>query len=380
MPIDDKVLKKLFEGFDANLVSEEMQKKVKSMIDELVNSRVAAKTTEFDEKEKFFMKEAEKMKTASAAKVKKIKQAYEAKEKILEEEAKIFSDKVLESLQKKENIMMESVEEYRQMAEKIVAEESLSYREMLESIVTEESTNYRTYLEEIALEEAMSYRTEQDAALANEVSTFKDQLVEQISNFMEAELTKNIPEEIMEAATKLSAYEPLVENIIDVFGKNYIKLDGTSYEVMKEARKENEELTESLNEKSKDVVRLRSEVKKLQKEMKVTKLTEGMTADQKAKTVKLLESCSVEDVDTEFNKVKDIIIEESVRSTPKTESKKKLVVEKKTPAKKPSNKPLSEVAKRKIEKLRSQEGLSESADPEMSDWANKLNRQLRSGD
>jgi hypothetical protein len=379
MPIDNKIIKELFEGFDAKLVSEDLQEKVKGMIDDVVESRVAALSTEMEDKESFFLKEAKKLKSECAAKIKKIKESYDSKEKILEEEAKNFSAKVLKSLEEKEAIMVEEVNEFKAMAEQVVAEESKSFRDMTIEAVVEETTNYRNYIESIALEETMAYRKEQDAVLANDVSTFKESLVDQISEFMEAELTKSIPEEIMEAAVKVSAYEPLVESIVDVFGKNYIKVDNTSYEVIKEARKENEELAESLNEKSKDVVRLGAEVKKLEKDLKIYSLTEGMTAPQKAKTVKLLESCSVEDIDGEFNKVKDIIIEESVKA-PKKTAKKKIVTESNKSVTKPSKKILSDVAKKKIEKLKNKEGLSESVDPEIAGYANSLNRQLRSGD
>jgi len=373
MALDENVIKELFEGFDSKLVSDELKGKVKTMIDSLVDSRVRAQTIELAEKEKFFLEQTKTLKKTYEGKMVKLNAELTAKQKILEEEAQAFADKVGKTLAEKEAIMVDESENYRKHAEAIVGQEAKSYRDLLEGIVLQECGTYREYLEGITLEEAVGYKKQQEAALAQEVGDFKASMVESISQFLETELTKSIPAEIFEAAVKLSAYEPLVEGMIKTFGESYIKLDTTSYDVISEARKENEELSESVNAKAKENVRLQTEVKSLEKKIRLNELTEGMTEKQKAKASKLLESCSsAKDVEGEFKKVQDLIIESSVKE------ERKVVIESKQ-VKSPVRQDLSETAQKKIEKIKSQSTLKESVSPEMAEWQSRLGRQLRNG-
>lgn len=376
MALNDDVIKELFEGFDASLVSDDLKEKVKGMVDALVDSRVKAQTTELAEKEAYFLEQIETLKKEHEESVAKTIAECDAKQKILEEEAQNFADKVAKTLAEKEAIMVEESENYRKHAESIVAQEAQSYRDLLEGIVVEECGTYREYIEDIALQEAVAYKKQQEEALAQEVGEFKSGMVDSISQFLEAELEKNIPAEIMEASVKLSAYEPLVEKMIGVFGESYIKLDTTSYDVISEARKENEELSESVNAKAKENVRLQTQVNDLKKTLKIGELTEGMTEMQKAKASKLLESCSTaKDVEGEFKKVQDLIIESSVK-----DEKKEVVKEsKKTEAKPAKKQPLSETAQKKIEKIKNTSSMNESVDPEMAEYQKRLSRQLRNG-
>lgn len=366
--MDKVVLEQIFEGLDKNLISDELRQKVSEMIEGVVTTRVEALTQELSQKEAIFIEEAGKIKSEYEAKEKALLEQVAQKEKVLEEEAVAFAEKVATSIKEKESIMVEEVENYKTQVEQLVAEEASAYRDHLEAIIKEESENYRNYVESIALEEAGNHRTQQDAVLAKEVGEFKKEMVDKISEFFEAELVKNIPSEIMEAAVKLSAYEPLVENIIGVFSKNYIKLDTTSYEVIKEARKTNEDLTQSLNAKVKDNVRLGAKIKDLEKKSKISDLTEGMTLPQRNKAIQLLEGYNLEELDDKFAQVKDIIIESSVKNveTPKTE--------KAATSTKTTKQPLSESAQKQIEKLKS-ESLTEGVSDEMAGYVARLKRQ-----
>lgn len=361
--MDKVVLEKIFEGLDMNLVSAELREKVSAMIEGVVKTRVEALTKDLAEKEAIFMEEAGKIKAEYEAKEKALTEQIAQKEKILEDEAMSFAEKATASLREKEEIMVEEVETYRKHVEVLVAEEASAYRDHLEQIVKEESENYKSVIESIALEEASNHKLQQDTLLANEVGAFKKELVEKVSEFFEAELTKNIPEGIMEAAVKLSVYEPLVENMINVFGQSYVKLDTTSYEVIKEARKENENLSQSINAKVKDNVRLQARVKELEKKSKLAELTEGMTSDQKKKATQLMESYNIEELEAKFSQVKDIVVENSVKTAADADKSTASKLQ-----------PLSEAAQKKIEKLKSQtDGLGD----EMAGYVNRLRRQSR---
>lgn len=357
--MDSKIIQKLFEGLDKNILTDETKDQVSSMIEELVNTRVAAKTTEFEEKLKAF-ESREKLLVA--------------KEKILAEEAENFAKKIAKDFRDREQIMFEELDNYKALAEQIVLESCDEYRKAIEEIVIEEAENSRKHMESILVSEAGEFKKQQDTALAEEVNRFKDDLVEKISEFMESELTKAIPEDIMEAAAENAALKPLVEGMINTFGKNYIQLDSTSMDVIKEAKAEINKLNEAYNVKAKETVRLSAKVRELEKTLKLESLTKGMTASQKEKTFKLLEGYNVDEVENKFNQIKDIIITESVRQ-PQRVSKTEL-----NEGSKPQLKTVnSESVRKQIDRIQNPKTILESTNPEMAAWKETLSRQLKQG-
>jgi len=356
--MDKADLQKLFEGVDQALLDSNLLEKINS----LVEARVSALTKEIEEKEHILVQEAQNLKKQTQEILEATDKEYQEKEKILKEEAEAFVEKSLKSLAEKEAIMIEEVGHYVEHAEKVIAEEAEQYRSGLVGIVSDEAKLYKEYVENIVLEEAKNHKQMQDAGLAQEVGKFKGELVEKLSQYLESQLTQAIPQTIMESAVKLSAYEPLVEGIMGVFGEKYIKLDTTNYEVIKKAKADNEKLTESLNIKAKEAVNFSGEVRELKKQLKVLQLTEGLLPEQKQKAIKLLEGCTADDVETKFAQIKDIIIESSVR-------KPQQVVSPGVPAKKVVH---SELAQKKLEKI--QEQTNSNLSPEMAGWTAKLKR------
>lgn len=371
--MDAKVLTKIFEsmGISEKLQSTEIQGQVSAILEEIVKNRVEALTLEMAQKESALLEKAE-----LAAKDLK------DKEDILTEEAKQFALSLQEEMAQKEAIMLEEINTYksevesvlaeeakmfREEVEKAVLEEAVEHRTSIESILLEEVENYKKFLEGVVLEEASSYISEQEQHLAKEVGTFKESMVKKVGEYFESELPKRIPKNIMEAAVKQAALAPLVEGIIDTFGKNYVKLDTQNYDIIKESKAEIEKLSESVNAKLKDIVNLQAKNAILEKKAKITELVEGMTVAAKGKAVALLESCStVEEVTNKFNQIKDIVITESVAA-------KKVEV-------KATEKPavvLSESAKKKIESIKAP--ADKNKDPEMAQWESKLKNQLITG-
>lgn len=374
--MDKKILEKLFEslGITDKLQSDDVKAHTEALINELVEARAKASAAEGEANEATLLEAAEEL-----------KKQFEEKEAILKSEAQNFAKELAESMAAKEAIMMEEVNAYREEVEntireeaatyresleKIVAEEAASYKSSLEQIVMEEAGNYKQALESVVLEEAGNHANKQEQTLQSEVGAFKDEMVEKVSAFLESELKTSIPESIMESANKLAAYEPLVEGIVATFGKNYIKLDDASYKLVKEAKAENEKLSESVNAKTKDIVHLTAEVQEFKKKAKLFELTEGMTVAQRNKVQKVIGSYKAEEMDEKFAAVKDIILTESAPVRPAPAATKP--VEKKTVV-------LGESAQKKVEKLRAEvltEGVV-SSNPEVAEWASTLNRQIR---
>jgi hypothetical protein len=246
--MDKKVIQKLFEGMDPAILTDETKAQVSQMIDDLVETRAKAKTAELEEK---------------VAALEARESVLAAKEEILAEEAENFAKKMAGDFTAREQIMFEELDNYKSLAEEIVLESCEDYRNQVENMVVMEAENYRNHLEQILVSEAGEFKKEQDAALAEEVGRFKEDLVEKVSEYMEGELTKAIPEEIMEAAAENAALKPLVEGMVQTFGKNYIQLDSTSMNVVKEAKAEINKLSEAVNVKSKEAVRLSAKVREL---------------------------------------------------------------------------------------------------------------------
>lgn len=377
--MENQVLEKLFEnlGITDKLQSPEVKGEAEKLINELVDARAKAFSADSEKNEATLLEAAEEL-----------KKQFEEKEAILKSEAQNFAKELAESMAAKEAIMMEEINayraeventireeasSYRKSLEQIVAEEASKYKSSLESIVMEEAGNYKQELEAVVLEEAGNHASKQEQTLQEEVGTFKEEMVEKVSAFMESELKTSIPESIMESANKLAAYEPLVEGIVATFGKNYIKLDDASYKLVKEASVANEKLSESVKAKTKDIVNLTAEVQEFKKKAKLFEITEGMTVAQRRKAQKVLESYKAEEMEEKFAAIKDIILTESAPTRlvqPTTAAQKP--VEKKTVV-------LGEAAQKKVEKLQSEiltEGVK-SSNPEVAEWASTLNRQIR---
>jgi len=377
--MDKKVIEKLFEnlGITDKLQSDDVRQHTEALINELVEARAKALSEESAKNEATLLEAA-----------KELKATFEEKEAILKTEAANFAKELAEEMAAKEAILMEEVNAYRteventireeastyrESLEKIVAEEAASYKATLESIVLEETNNYKESLEAVVLEEAGNHAKKQEQTLQEEVGSFKEEMVEKVSAFIESELKTSLPESLMESANKLAAYEPLVEGIVATFGKNYIKLDDASYKLIKEAKAENEKLSESINAKTKDIVNVTAENQELKKKAKLFELTEGMTVAQRRKVQKVLESYKAEEMDEKFAAVKDIILTESTPTRPtQTATVTPKPVENKTVV-------LGEAAQKKVERLKA-EVLTEGVvapNPDMAEWASTLNRQIR---
>lgn len=263
----------LFEGMNKDILTEDAKSKIESLINETVNVRVEAK-------EKLLTEEIEKLKT-------QIKEEAEANEKILVEQA----------------------EKYKKTLEETIIEETTKFRDTFTKQKTDEVEAEKTNLKALVLEEAKAFKAKQDAVLVEEVKKFRSVLTEKISDYIEAKISEMIPSEIMESATKLSVLEPLVTGIMESFSKNYIKLDTTSFKLIKESRDEIAALNTQLQEKAKLEVKLKKEKQDVERALKIATLTEGLTHVQKEHAEKLLEGVEYENLDKRFTQIRDVLIE-----------------------------------------------------------------------
>jgi hypothetical protein len=345
-------------------LNEDVANDISTYLDELVTDRAAASTDELAEQVKTLKKE-------NAV----LKKTVQTQESEFKSEAEKFASELSEAFAQKEKILFEELENYKAETVRVVEETASQYRAMVEEMVIAEASEYRTSLEQVMVESAKDFRLKQEAALAQDVSAYQTDLLGKLDEFIEAELPNSLPEGLIEAAAKASALESIVEGVVGVFDNNYIKLDESSVEALKEARSEQEQLAESYNAKVKEAVALTAKVRELEKEVKFNKLTEGMTQDQKKRAKRLLESASANDIERKFEGVKDFIIKESVTGS----SKKKPVARR--PQNESKKQQLTEHAQKQVEKIEESIQAPKEASTgfgnEMASWRKSLDRMNR---
>jgi len=302
---------KLIESFGGDLknVSEEAKKSLTEMFDKILEDKVVERTSELSEGHTNALKQTE--------------------EAMLEEVGD-FSKLMVERFKAKEQAFHEIISEYNQMVESEVVTISEEYKTFLTDASIKTIQEHQDKIEEIALTEAKTYKTEQEADLQNEVKSFRKNLLEKVDQYLETKIQENIPKSIMESAVEVAALKPLVEGVVKVMNSSYIDIDSSGMEAIKTAKRQNRSITESLNVKSKENMKLATKVVKLEKQVKISTLIESLPTSVKAKAKTMLESSN--NVEKEWNNIKDSLITESVeKRTPvvkPSESKKQKLMEK----------------------------------------------------
>jgi hypothetical protein len=238
------------------------------------------------------------------------------KEKLLTEEVNALKAKIQTEAEANEKVLVEQAEQYKKKLEETIVEETTKFRDSFTKAKEAEVEEQKTNLKALVLEEAKAFKTNQDAVLVEEVKKFRSALTEKVSDYIEAKISEMIPSEIMESATKLAVLEPLVTGIMESFSKNYIKLDTTSFKLIKESRDEIATLNAQLQEKSNLEVKIKKEKQEVERALKVATLTEGLTQVQKEQAVKLLEGVEYENLNKRYTQIRDVIIESKVVAQP----------------------------------------------------------------
>jgi hypothetical protein len=353
-------------------LNESVAENVSSYLDELVSDRAKAMNSEAQERIEALQEKVGQLSEANNA----LKEELKEQEEEFKAESEKFADELAEAFATKEKILFEELENYKDETVRVVEQTSAEYRAAIEQMVYEEAKNMRGSLEQVMTETAMEFRAQQEAALAKDVNAYTEDMLTKLDEYLEAELPEALPQGLIEAAAKAEALEGLVEGVIGLFNQNYIKLDESSVEALKEAKDERQQLSEAYNAKVREAVKLTAKVRELEKEVKFNKLSEGMTQDQKKRARKLLSEATAQNIETKFEGVRDIIINESVSAKKRVQA----------PSKKPTQnnrQQLSEQAKRQVSQI--EENIKNPPsnkpksgfDAEMESWQKSLNRSLR---
>jgi hypothetical protein len=356
------IIEVLLEGTDYT-INDSQKEKLTTLLNEAVEARVTAK-------EKLLLEE------------------FEAKEKTLKASLEEERAKLLKESEENEIALLEEAEAHKKRIEETVLSKVGEFRSKIEESANKSFSDMKAEFEAVLMEEAKEWKAKKDATLVEEVKLFKESMIQKVSDYLEAKFEKAIPGEVLESAAKLQVYEPLVKSLMESFAQNYIKLDDSSYMLIKESKETITRLEAELQSAKKEGISIAKQKREVERDLKISRLTEGLLENQKAKARKLLEGFDYEEVESQFNKIRDIIVESDIRK-PVVAPKAQQVVpmnegEKKTvPAKveKPEQetvavqmqmkKVLKESEEKKPEVTKKTEVLNESASP-INAWAGKV--------
>jgi len=243
--------------------------------------------------------------------------------------SKIFGDQVSELSEEQvtqicgriEDIVESRVKAKIDLQTEIAEAEAKEKYDTLLGESTEDYTSTISGMEEALLEKASAYQetiVEKAESFVvefvenkeKEIEEFQEGLVDKLDKYLELELEKNIPQEFHEAAAKVAVMEPIVQDVMESFKKNYIKCDTESFGLLKEAHSEITDLRTQLSEATKEQMDLNHKFKTAERSMKISKVCEGLTTAQMEKAQKLLEGVDVNQIEDKYEMIRDYVLED----------------------------------------------------------------------
>lgn len=150
--------------------------------------------------------------------------------------------------------------------------------------------------------------------VSKEVTAFKESLVEKMDSFLEAEMKTLVPENLIESEAKLEIYEPLVEGFKSTIAGFGIKIDSEGHNLLKDAKKEIERLSEEVNQKTENFMKLESVAGKLLAKTTLMEKCSGLTNEQAEKINVIFAGKDVEEINEKFDSIRDLIVNEKTET------------------------------------------------------------------
>ena len=322
----DPLVKKLIESFGGSdkMLSEDASKQLNEMLTSFVEEKVKDKTAELE------------------AKTKELDEGYQLAlsetEKSLLGECEKTINEMLSVHAQKESIMFEAIDRYKTETTGIAVDVSKQYKNAIAEEASRMIAEHQEQIQNASMDVVRRFKEshlkQQKQNLLKEVQAFKEDMLSKTEQYLSEKISKIVPNHIMESAVENAALKPLVEGFVGVMNNNYLDVDASGMKTLKKAKDDNRCLSESVNSKTKENMKLSGQVKKLEKELKISKLIEGLSHNVKGKARTILESKSSKDIDNEWSKIKDTLINESVTAPKRTKATDKKVLAEKIEAKK----------------------------------------------
>jgi len=221
-------------------------------------------------------------------------------------------DKLVESrVNAKVRFQTEIVEsEAKEKYDALLTEATAKYKKnikQLEEQMVAKASNFKKTLEKAN----KTKLTTIEEGKSKEIESFKETIVEKLDKYLNLELNKKVPETFIESVAKVEVLEPIVEGFKKVMNDNYIKFDEENFGLLKDARGEIVKTHKENTKLVKENMEISSQLQTLKRSAKISKVCEGLTAAQREKAVKLLESYDVDEIEDRLNDIRDIVISSS---------------------------------------------------------------------
>lgn len=234
------------------------------------------------------------------------------------------TDKIKEMLTENDLQLFESAVE-QMITERISAKEEelkVKYEEIAENYVTEE-------VDKRVTEEKAKLVEDYDTKLEN----LEKKVVSKLDSFFEHVISEQISDETIEKLAVNEVLSPVVEGIKKVYSENFIELNSDSSKKISEADKKIKKLENQLSESVAKLMESEERLEKTATYLLISEKTEGMTASEKQRLVKMLKNEKFDIVKEKIDTYVEIIKESAtpkVSVTPKVNRKRKPVSKKKT--------------------------------------------------
>ena len=195
--------------------------------------------------------------------------------------------------------------------------EQLLKKYFKDEALTEEVKVELTTLFEAAVNEAVDAKvaealTEKEAKLEEDckkdLKEFKENLVVKLNEYLQYAVDEFISEnEVAEIAKiKIDMADSIIEKVASVMKDNFIEISEEQLDVVKDLEKKVEDIKTRLDESVNEKIELKSQILEYEKAIVFTKLTDGLSANQKEKLLSLTEGIEAPDINSFKNKVEII--------------------------------------------------------------------------
>ena len=193
---------------------------------------------------------------------------------------------------------------------------SLKVEDAVKKVQTEEKAKYETLLEEKENTIKEALMEEYDL----KIEELESKVVDSLDKFLDAEISENISESLLEDVALNETLKPLVAGIKNLFEEKHVELDTEGYTLIKEAKEEIENLETKVSEKISDYMEIKTENETLKKQKLISESVDGLSDEQKESVNMFFEDKDLSEVESKISNYVEMLIEED---TSKSKSKKR---------------------------------------------------------
>jgi len=199
---------------------------------------------------------------------------------------------------------------------KAILEKHFSEEALTEEAKTEMEALFEASVNSVVEKKLEEAKTELEEKHTEELKTFKSDLVESLNDYMEEAFGEWFDENkpAMASEIKVSMAESTMKKLRGVLSENYVDIKEEDIDTVADLEAKLEEAKSKVDELGNTNIENKKQILEFEKAIQFTNISEGMSVNEKANLLKLVEDISANDVETFVEKVK-IIKEKLVDKT-----------------------------------------------------------------